>query len=157
VCVGPLVLEGADEPFGFAVPARRVDRSEDVAGAGGREQFGEAAAVSVDHRVVSHDRFGRVETELREEAERTLERAQVCLSVLARVELDVGDPAVVVDYAVQMVVADPTVEILRRAVAGNAMAGDAEAGELFDVHVQEGSWPRPFVAAIALPLLTRSA
>ena len=51
----------------------------------------------------------------------------------------------------------PRCRSLRRAVAGDAVAGDAEAGELLDVHVQQRSRPRPFVAAEALPLPSRPA
>src|SRR6476660_2820289 len=32
-------------------------------------------------------------------------------------------------------------------VAGNAMAGPVEADKPLDVHMQQGSWPRPLVAA----------
>jgi hypothetical protein len=84
-----------------------------VAGACRCEQLLEAVAVAVDHRVVGHYRLGRVEAKLGEEAQRPLERASVGLGVFARVQLDVGDPAVVVDDAMQVVVADPAVEILR--------------------------------------------
>ena len=73
----------------------------------------------VDESVVGHHRLGRLETELGEEGEGPLERANVRVGVLAWMQLDVGDPRVVVDDAVQVVVADSTVQILGRAIAGD--------------------------------------
>src|SRR4051812_36171957 len=58
----------------------------------------------------------------------------------------------VVYHAVQVVVADPAVQILRPSVAGDAVTRDAEAGEPLHVHVQERARPRPLVAAVALRL-----
>jgi hypothetical protein len=60
--------------------------------------------VPVDHRIVGHHCLRRLEAELGEGGQGALERARVRLGVLARVELDVGEPAVVVDDAVQVVV-----------------------------------------------------
>src|SRR4051794_2632829 len=54
-----------------------------------------------------------------------------------------------------MVVADAAMQVLRRAVAGDAVAGDAEARELLDVEVQQRPRPRPLVAAVCLPLPAR--
>jgi hypothetical protein len=105
------------------------------------EDRGEAVGAAVDECVVGHDRLRRVAAELGEEAQGPLERVCVRIGVLARVQLDVGDPTVVVDHAVEVVVADPAVEVLGRAVAAHAVAGDAEAGELLDVHVQERAGP----------------
>jgi len=141
VCVGPFVLERPDEAFDLAVPARRVDRRADVVDVSGVEQLAEAAAVSIDHRVVGHHSVGRVEAELGEEAECTLERACVRLGVLPRVQLDVGDAGVVVNHAMEVVVADAAVKVFRGAIAGNPVTGNAEAGELLDVHVQKRARP----------------
>ena len=74
-----------------------------------------------------------------------LECARVGLGVLARVQLDVRDPAVVVDHAVEVVVADPAAEVFDGAVACHAMVGDADAGKLLDVDMQQRTRARPFV------------
>ena len=101
------------------------------------EQFGEVAAASIDERVVGHDRLGRIETEFGEEAQGTLERPRVRVGVLARVQLDVGDATVVVDDAVQMVVADTTVARDLAAIPGHPMPRLVEAGQALDIKVQE--------------------
>jgi hypothetical protein len=53
--------------------------------------------------------------------------------------LDIGVAGVVVDDAVQVVVADPAGAALP--VAGNTMARLVEAGELVDVDVQQRARP----------------
>jgi hypothetical protein len=59
-----------------------------VAGADTCQQFAEAAAVAVDHRVIGHDRLRRVEAELEERAEGAFETAEVTLDVFVRVQLE---------------------------------------------------------------------
>jgi hypothetical protein len=104
-------LQGLDEAFDFAVPSRRVGRDADVLDLVAFEQFAQAAAVAVDHRVVGHQRFGWIEAELAEEGEGAAKCAQVRLGVFAWVELDIGEARVVVDDAVQVVVADSAVAL----------------------------------------------
>jgi hypothetical protein len=103
------------------------------------EELVEATAVLVDERVVGHDGLGSADPEFGEERQGALERVGVGVAVLAGMELDVGDPAVIVDQAVEVVVAGATVTAC--AVAGDPMAGSAEAGELLHVHVQQRTWP----------------
>jgi hypothetical protein len=52
-------LEGGDEALGFAVPAWRVGRGEDVADLVALEELAEAAGVAVDHCPVGDHCFGR--------------------------------------------------------------------------------------------------
>lgn len=97
--VGPFVLEGSDHPFGLAVPAWRVGRWSDVLGADPGEDRFESPGVSVDHRVVGHHhhRFRRLEAELSEVLERSLERVSVGVGVLLVVLFDIEVTAVIVD------------------------------------------------------------
>jgi len=99
------------------------------------EQLLEVAAAPVNHCVVGHDCLWRFEAKLGEEAKRTLERARVGVGVFAWVELDVGDPAVVVDHAVEMVVADAAASVVVDAAAGRAVSRHPETAEFLDVHV----------------------
>jgi len=145
--VGPFVEERADESFDLAVPARRVGRDPDVLGSDRGEQPLEAAGVGVDEGVVGHHRFGRFEPEFGQLRECPLERVCVGVGVLARVQLDVGEAGVVVDDAVQVVVAD--LAAAPAAVACGAVAGLLETGELLHVHVQQRARPRPLVATVA--------
>jgi hypothetical protein len=80
-------------------------------------------------------RIDDVEGTLREESERALERVDVGVGVLARVQLDVGEPAVVIDHAVRVVDAHPAVQVLGAWVADDAVScpGTLRRGELFDV------------------------
>ena len=88
-----------------------------MSGAGGGKQLLEAAAAEVDEGVVGHHRLGRVEAELGEETQPALECAGVRLGILARMQLDVGEATVVVDEAVQIVVAEAAVADRTVAVA----------------------------------------
>ena len=76
-------------------------------------------------------------------------------------EFDVGEPRVVVDDDVQVVVAEVVVlgilVVRARAIAADAMARAVEARQLLDVHVQQGPGPRPLIAAIGLALTARTA
>ena len=75
------------------------------------------------------------------EGERPLEEAGHCRCPLVGVELDVGEPGVVVDDGVFVVVADAGLSVhplarALRAVSSDGMAGPFEAGVAADVHVQ---------------------
>ena len=96
--------------------------------------------MAVDHRVVGHDGVGWIEAELSEEGEGTLEGAHVRRNVLAGVQLDVGDSRVVVDDAVEVVIAGATRPHLL-AAAVDAVASNSEAREPLDVEMQERPWP----------------
>ena len=77
-----------------------------------------------------------------EEDERPLEEAGDGRRPLVVVQLDVGEPRVVVDDRVRVVVADPRPGLhpasrAVRAVAGDCVAGLLEARVARDVHAQE--------------------
>jgi len=93
---------------------------------------------------------------LGEEGEGALEGADVRLLGVTGVQLDVGQARVVVDHAVQVVVARATRAPVARGASFGAVAGGFEAGEALDVHVQQRAGPRPLVAAIALALAARA-
>ena len=67
----------------------------------------EVLAAGVGERVVGHYRLARLESELAEVDERALEHPRRRVGVFARVQLDIGVARVVVDDAVEIVVADP--------------------------------------------------
>jgi hypothetical protein len=78
--------------------------------------------------------------------------------VLVWLQLDVGQPRVVVDDAVQEVETDAAVELARHPLsAGLAVAGDREPRQLLDVDVQQRTRTRPLVAAERLALAARPA
>jgi hypothetical protein len=152
VGVGPFVLERLDESLGLAVPARCVGRGDDVARAGLLEQRLEAPRSGVDLGAVGHHRLGWAESELCEPGERPLERAGIGVCVVAAVQLDVGEAAVIVDDDVEVLPAHPAAAVVLVLAAERAVARRAEAPELLHVHVQQRSGPRPFVAAKAVAL-----
>ena len=78
------------------------------------------------------------------------------------VQLDVGQPRVVVDDRVRVVVADAgagghPVPIALRAITGRAMARTAKARVGADVHVQQIARPRPLIAVRCAPVRSRAA
>ena len=87
-----LVLDGLDSSF--EGDGERVE---------GWFPAGDPAGSAASGVEASDAEFGKV-------AQRALEGAEVGVGVLAWVQLDVSDPAVVVDDAVQMVVADSAVQ-----------------------------------------------
>jgi hypothetical protein len=74
VGVGPFALERLEEALDLPVPAGRVGRGEDVAGAHGLE-FGSNEPGAVGVAVVAHHRLWRVEPELPEVLDRAAHEA----------------------------------------------------------------------------------
>src|SRR5439155_19197410 len=75
---------------------------------------------------------------------------------LVAMELDVGEPRVVVDDRVREVVADQPLRMrrlapARRAIAGDGVARPLEAGVAADIHVQQIAGAGPLVAVGGLP------
>src|SRR5256885_4430296 len=148
--VGPLVLQRLDESLNLPVPARRVARRRDVSRPDAPEDLAEPIGLRVDEGVIGHDSLRHSAPNLGEPAQRALERLSVGVGRLAGMQLDVGQPRVVVDHAMQEVVSDSAIEVLRGPVAGHAVTGLAKAPDLLDVHVQQRSRSRPLIATIGL-------
>ena len=113
----------------------------------------EAPAAPVDESVVGHHRLGRLETELGEEAQAPLERANVGVGVFAWVQLDVGDPASgrrrrSAGGRSRFHGADPCVE--RSPVT--RWPGTLKRASFFTSMCSSAPGTRPLVAAIALSL-----
>ncbi len=107
-------------------------------GADVSEQLLEGLAVGVDEGVVGHDGVGWLAAEFGVEAHGAGEAVVVGGGVFVVVDLGVGDPGVVVDNDVDVVPADAAAAV--GTVRGDSVAGLGEAGESFDVHVQERAW-----------------
>ena len=108
------------------------------------------AVLDVAEAVVGHQPT-RDDPMLREEGERPLDESGDGRGLLVGVELDVGEPRMVVDDRVREVVADPRflphpAATAMRAVAGDAVPGLAEAGVAACVHVKQVTGAGPLVA-----------
>src|SRR5215218_1267524 len=147
----PTPLERLKEALDLAVPARRVGRGEDLAGADPLELVpkGEGA---VGVAVVAHHRLGRAEPQPREVLDRPAHEGRRGLGALVGMLLDVGIARAVVDAGVQEGVAQlgAPPAALGRAPA-NAMTGSLKAREPGRVHVKQGAGTRPLIAPDRLP------
>ena len=90
------------------------------------------------------------------ERQRALEEAGHGGRAFVVVKLDVGQPRVIVDDRVGVVVADPgrgghPLAVTLGAIAGGAVAGTTKARVGADVHVQKVARPRPFIAVRRAP------
>jgi hypothetical protein len=103
--VGPFLIEGADEALHFPVPAWGARWDQDRACAEVGEGGQEGAAVGVGHRVVTHHRLHRPAPLLGEPARRLLQEGGAGPTALVGVQLQVGQPGVVIDAAVGVQVA----------------------------------------------------
>src|SRR6266536_2403822 len=119
--------------------------SDAVAG----EQLGEGAVLDVAEAVVGHQPL-RHDPVLSVEGERALEEAGHRRGSLVVVELDEGEPGMVVDDRVREVVADPCPDTPAAqglgAIAGDAVAWPQEARVAAGVHVQQVAGAGPLVA-----------
>ena len=96
---GPFVVEGLDEALDLAVPARRVGRGEDVAGAELGQRVLEGVA-GVGLVVVAHDRLDGPAALLGHPGRGAPQGRRGGHGGLGAVQLDVGQAAVVIDDAV---------------------------------------------------------
>jgi Metallo-beta-lactamase superfamily len=141
VGVGPLPLQGLDEALDLAVPARCVGRSEDLAGAVGRQGRFEGIGFAIGEGVIAHHRLGCLQAERCEVLDRPVQHGRRGVPALVTMLLDVGVATVVIDHAVQVDVADsgPLLGPGQVADAGDRMPGAIEARQAGDVDVKQGS------------------
>ncbi len=87
--VCPFVFEGAEEAFDFSVPAWRVGRNEDVAGAELGKRSPKRVAAGVALGVVAHHRFDRAAAVLDNPARCALKCDRDVVGVFAGVQLGI--------------------------------------------------------------------
>ena len=131
--VGPLADGGLDEAFGLAIGAWGVDASAGVLeleiAAGLREQGGAEARAVVGHDAADRD------AEVGEVGHGLAEEAAGGGRFFVRQQGGEGDAGVVVDGDIKKLPAGAAGFIL--GIAGDAMAGLGDAGQLLDVDVQQ--------------------
>src|ERR1035438_1106261 len=140
--VGPLANGSLDEAFGFAIGARSVNASAGVSelqiAAGLGKEGGAEARTVVGHDAPDLDaEVGEVGHGLAEEA-----AGRSCFFIGQ--QGGEGDAGVVVDGDIQKLPAGAAGFIL--GIAGDAMAGLVNAGQLLNVDVQQVAGSRKFVA-----------
>src|SRR5205814_6949218 len=145
--VGPFVGEGAVEPLHFAVLPGAMRADELLPGAQGGHGIAEGGAVAVGEGVVGDDALDggdAVGGEVGGGAER---EAGGGGAFFVRQDLGVGEPGVVVDGGVDVVVAGPAgLPGPGAAAAGPPAAAAGDLAELFDVEVDQLAGPVPFIA-----------
>src|SRR5207248_4621151 len=119
------------EALHLLVRAWPVRVGGEVADAAAGEQLTQRAVLDVAEAIVGHQPLAGDAVAL-EEGERPLDERGHSLGPFVVVELDIGEPGLVVDGRVREVVADPrlgTHPVARslRTVAGNAISGPQEA------------------------------
>jgi hypothetical protein len=138
------------EALDFAVGTWPVGLGRQMPDPAALEQLAQRAVLDVAEAVVGHQPLG--DDPLRsEEGERPIDEAGHGRRLLVSVEVDVGEPGVVVDDRVRVVVADPrfrTHPFARalRAIAGYPVAGPQESRVTARVHVQQIAGAGPLVA-----------
>jgi hypothetical protein len=130
-------------------PARGEGRDEDVAGVVVGEDVSEHARAAVDERVVGHDRFDGPAALLAEPGDRAPQRRGGGSGAVGAVQLDVGEPGVVIDDAVRIAGPGPVVAV-SGAIAMRPVTWLGKAREVLGVHVQQRARLRPFIAPVAL-------
>src|SRR6266511_248006 len=152
--VCPLAGHRLVEALNLAVGARPVGLGGQVPDPSAGEQLAQGAVLDVAEAVVSHQPL-RDDPVLCEEGQRPVDEAGHGRCFLVLVELDVGEPGVIVDDRVRVVVADPRLHAPTAqglgSIAGDPMAGPQEAGVAAGVHVQEITRARPLIAVGRLP------
>ena len=132
--ISPLTAEGLDEPLGLAVGPGRVGPGADVpeanSAAGLAERLGDVGRAVVAHHPPALDALAV------EPGEGPAEKADHRWLLLVRQHLDISQPSGVIHSHVDLVVADAVGAALL-AVAGDAVAHFPEAGQGFDVDVDQ--------------------
>jgi len=132
--VGPLPAEGLDKALGLAVGAGRVGPGADVLEAKGAAGFGKCFG-DVGRAVVAHH-LTALHALAVEPGHSPAQEADGRALLLVSEDLDVGQPCGVVDRYVDPVIAGARGASLLT-IAGDAMSDPAEAGQLFDVDVNQ--------------------
>ena len=140
--IGPLPDHGLYEPFCLAVGLWRIGFGTDVASpqmfAGARE-----GSRSVTGAVVCHDPPDLYA--LRPEpANSSQQKADSCIFFLVRQDFDIGDAGVIINTDMNTFIAEPS--IFAFSIAGHPMPDLVEAGQFFDIKMNEITRFSPFVA-----------
>lgn len=138
--VRPFVFEGAEEAFNFSVPAQRVRRNQDVAGAELGERSAEGVAAGVALGVVAHHRLDRAAALLDKAARGARERDRNVGGFFAGVQLGINQTSVVVLNGDDDRVAKAARAAGSAAVAGHAMARNGQPRPLVGIDVQQRPW-----------------
>jgi hypothetical protein len=140
--VSPFAQAGLDKAFGFAIGARSVRRSQEMAQAealaGLGKELGDVAGAIVAHDGVSLDAEGA------EVAQGSLEEGDGALLAFIGHDASKSDAGGIINSDVDIFPAGAFDQIAT--VACNAVTGSLDAGEFFDVQVNELTWKRTFIA-----------
>jgi len=141
--IGPFLAEGLDEPLGLAVGARRVGPDADVLELEDAASLGKALG-DVGRAVIAHH-LTALDALAVEPGQGPAQEADRSGLLLISENLHIGEPRGDVDGHVDPVVTDACRTPLLT-FAGDAVPHLAEAGQLFDVDVDQVSWRRALVA-----------
>lgn len=136
--VGPIVGQSAVEPLGSAVGPGPAGAGEPLLGAKVDHRLPPGAAAPVGDRVVSHDPLDPLTAQGAEEGGGRAEEVGGGRGGLVGVDLGVGQPGVVIDGAVHVVIAHPppgldlcaAVVVLSEAASVNPPAATGSNGAL---------------------------
>ena len=141
--IGPFLAEGLDKALGLAVGSGRVGPGADVPQpqglAGPGERLGDVGRAVIAHHPAALDALAV------EPGDGSAEEADHRWLLLIRQHLDVGQACGVIHSDMNLVVADAIGAPLL-AITGDPVAHPAEAGQGFDVDVDQVAWPFPLVA-----------
>jgi len=151
--LGPLALHRLVEPLDLPVPAWRVGRRDDMGDLFGSEQLPQCFVAPVSPRAVGHQSHRRDSLRLKPGECSPGERGDG-VRLLIIEELSVGQPGMIVNDCVKVVVAEPSGPIFGGSppVTSDAVAGPAEPGIPLDIHVQQVPWAWPLIASCLLSI-----
>lgn len=141
--VSPFPAQGLDKSLGFAVGAGRVGPGSDMAQPESAASLGERLG-DVSGSVVAHD-HAALDPLAVEPGKRPGEEADLGWLLLVLQYLDVGQPRGVVNGDMDLVVADAAGAPFL-AITGDSVPHFPEAGQGFDVDVEQIARPLPLVA-----------
>src|SRR5215210_802901 len=151
--VGPFGVKRAEEALDLAVPAWRVERDQDVAGAEAGEGVAELVAGGVALRVVAHNRLDGAAALLAKPPGRAAQRGRDGVLVLRAVQLAVDQAGVVVYDGDHLDRAGPAGLVTLGALPGRPVPGPVELRQLERVDVQQGASLGPLIATAAVAVL----
>jgi hypothetical protein len=129
------------------VPARRVGRREDVANAVLDKELAQGNVAAIAHRAVGHHSSDR-DAVAGEPGQGALDERNHGRTALVGEQLAVGQPRMVVDDGVEVVVAERVGALKpgRASIARDGVTWPPKARIALDVHVQQVARTRPLVA-----------
>ena len=140
--VGPFADGGLDEAFGFAVGARGVEARAPGFDAQPAAVGGEATRTEARAVIGQHAAHGNAQA--REEGHRLAQKFAGGQGFFVRQQGSEGDAGVIVDSDIKKFPTGAAGFVLR--IAGEAMAGFGNTGQLFDVDVQQIAGSRMLIA-----------